>query len=222
MTGGRDVQSLADAIDRARPEMSETDRRVAITLYRLLGQGRPVAPADAAGATGLAESEIEARFGKWPGVYRDDQGGVVGFWGLTVHEMPPHEISFDGRKLWAWCAWDTLFLPRRLGETLDVRSRCPTTGQPIALRVAQDGVRSVQPDNVVVSFVEPDRPFDADVIANFCHYVHFFVDAEAGEKWASRHPGTFLFSLDDAFELGRLADSALLAASSPTGGDGHT
>ena len=210
MTTSRDVQSLADAIDRARPEVTETDQHVTTALYKLLGQGRPVAPAELAAAAELAESEIEARLEKWPGVYRDQQGRVVGFWELTVLEMPPHEIFLDGRKLWAWCAWDTLFLPRRHGASLDVHSICPVTGQMISLRVSPNAVESVEPDEVVVSFLEPSRPFDADVIQSFCHYVHFFATTEAGQKWTSEHPGTFLISLEDAFELGRLTDDDLL------------
>lgn len=210
MGTAKDVHSLADAINRARPEVTETDQRVIAALYGLLGQGQPVAPSKVAAATELSESDIENLLDKWPAVYRDDQGRVVGFWGLTVLEMPPHELSLDGRKLWAWCAWDTLFLPRRLGATLDVSSRCPTTGQEIKLRVAPEGVISVEPTDVVVSILEPSRPFDADVISSFCHYVHFFVDAKAGEKWTSEHPETFLISLDEAFELGRLTDQALL------------
>jgi hypothetical protein len=33
--------------------------------------------------------------------------------------------------------------------------------------------------------------------------VHFFRDREAGEQWIAAHPGTFLLSLDAAFDLGR-------------------
>lgn len=63
---------------------------------------------------------------------------------------------------------------------------------------------------VVVSILEPRGPFDADLIASFCHYVHFFVDPQAGEKWTSEHPGTFLLSLGETFELARLTNDALL------------
>ena len=36
------------------------------------------------------------------------------------------------------------------------------------------------------------------------HYVLFFTAAEAGPaRWVGVHPGTFLLSLADAFELGR-------------------
>lgn len=188
MTAARDIYSLADAIARARPEMTERGQRVSLALYGLLGKGQPVTSSELAAATNLPESEIETSLEKWPGVYRDDQQGrVVGFWGLSVPEMPPHEISLDGRTLWAWCAWDTLFLPRRLGATLDVQSRCPTTGRDITLRVSSEDV-AVQPAEVVVSFLEPRRPFDSDVIGSFCHHVHFFADVQAGEKWTKRAP----------------------------------
>ena len=206
----KDIDSLANAINRARPELTELDQRIWLALYRELGKGQPVAPQELEAVTELSESEIEARLRSWPGVHRDNRGRVVGFWGLTVVEMPPHKLALDGRNLWAWCAWDTLFLPRRLDATLAVQSRCPTTGRQISLRVGPDGVKAVEPPGVVVSFLEPSRPFDANVVTSFCHYVHFFVDADAGKKWTSEHPGTFLISLEDAFEIGRLTDEALL------------
>jgi len=59
----------------------------------------------------------------------------------------------------------------------------------------------------VVSFLLPDRAFDADVIQSFCHFVYFFASREAGEAWTSEHPGTFLLSLEEAFELGRLVNA---------------
>ena len=46
-----------------------------------------------------------------------------------------------------------------------------------------------------------------DVIQTFCHFVHFFTSGEAGESWTAEHPGTFLLSLEDAFELGRLVNA---------------
>ncbi len=216
MTTEPNVESIAAAINRARPEVDGTDQRIIRTLYRLLGEGNPVADADIAKSTSLGLKEIRGRIGNWPGVYRDDNGSVIGFWGLTIAEMPPHEITLGGRTLWAWCAWDTLFLPRRLGATLDVRSLCPVTGESISLRVSSSGVESVEPEHVVVSFLEPSRPFDADVIGSFCHYVHFFADKVAGEKWTADHPGTFLMSLDDAFEVGRLTDDDLLQSTTPS------
>lgn len=53
---------------------------------------------------------------------------------------------------------------------------------------------------------------DADAIATFCHYVHFFADRAAAEQWTGEHDGTFVISLADGAEIARLAN----AARSPT------
>lgn len=50
-----------------------------------------------------------------------------------------------GSAALAWCAWDTLFLPERLGTTLQVRSVDPVSNTAIELRVAPDRVESVEP-----------------------------------------------------------------------------
>ena len=45
------------------------------------------------------------------------------------------------------------------------------------------------------------------MIQSFCHFVHLFASRDAGESWIVEHPGTFLLSLDEAFELGRLVNA---------------
>lgn len=206
----RDIRLLADALMSARPSVAERDKRIIAGLYRLLGRGEPVSIAALAEETGHSGPEVDATLRPWPGVYRDNEDRIVGFWGLTVEEMPPHEISFAGRKLWAWCAWDTLFLPRCLRGALDVASRCPVTGRAIALRVTPNRVERVEPADVVISFLKPTGCFEADVIMSFCHYVHFFADEAAGRRWTSEHPGTFLLSPEESFELGRMTDGSLM------------
>lgn len=52
-----------------------------------------------------------------------------------------------------------------------------------------------------MSLLEPGGPFGSGVITSFCHYVHFFATSEAGERWAAGHPGTFLLTLADAYDL---------------------
>jgi hypothetical protein len=43
-----------------------------------------------------------------------------------------------------------------------------------------------------------------DVINSFCHYVLAFASLDAADEWVAKNPGTFVLSLDEAFELGRL------------------
>jgi alkylmercury lyase len=204
-----DLRDLADALSSAFPQLDATDQRIAIAMYRLLGRGLPASTEEIAVATDVTPVEVEKRLGAWPAVFRDGEGRVIGFWGLTISEMPPHELEAGGVKLWAWCAWDTLFLPARLGAVLQIRSVCPVTNETVALRVAPDHVESVAPDRVVVSFLSPERRFDGNVITSFCHFIHFFASRRAGEQWIERHPGTFLLSLPDAGELARLSNLSL-------------
>jgi alkylmercury lyase len=49
----------------------------------------------------------------------------------------------------------------------------------------------------------PTRPWDEDVIRSFCHHVLYLAAEEAGRRWMATHPGTFLLSVEQAFEVGR-------------------
>jgi alkylmercury lyase len=204
-----DLRALADALSGALPRLDAIDQRIVIATYRVLAHGLPASMDEIGVGADAMPAEVERRLGGWPAVFRDPEGRVVGFWGLTVNEMPPHELEVGGVKLWAWCAWDTLFLPARLGAVLEVRSVCPISGETVELRVAPDRVERVVPDSVVVSFLSPERRFDGDVITSFCHFIHFFASQRAGEQWIERHPGTFLLSLVDAVELARLSNLSL-------------
>lgn len=204
----RTLDELADAVSRATPDFDTAQERVALSVYRLLAEGRPVPASDAAQAADVPVEFVEDLFARWPGVFRDDDGRVIGFWGLAIEELTPtHRFELDDRTLYAWCAWDTLFLPGILGRTARVTSTCPTTGERIELRVGRKGVFDTSHQGAVVSFLVPEGSFDADVVQSFCHFVHFFVDREAGDRWVAEHAGTFLLPVDQAFELGRLTNA---------------
>jgi len=196
------LDELAGAIAAALPDLDPAGQRLAITLYRLLAAGRPVAAADLAAAAGFPGPAVAETLGSWPAVFTDGQGRVTGFWGLAISELSPaHRYQSGGQVLYAWCAWDTLFLPGRLGRAARVTSACPVTGEPIELTVTPAGVTETSHPEAVVSFLRPDGPFDAGVIESFCHFVHFFARRQAGEQWTAGHPGTFLLTLGEAADL---------------------
>ena len=113
---------------------------------------------------------------------------MLGFGGLAAAPMS-HKLDLEGRTLWTWCAWDSLFIPEILGEQARIESRDPHTGGTIRLTVTPEGVRSQEPETIVVSFVAPDAELfnsSADnVMASFCHFVFFFESRESGEAWAT-------------------------------------
>ena len=195
------VAEFAAALRQARPDLDDARAALARAVYRLLAAGRPVTDDQLAADTGQPADQVTATLAAWPGVFRDDTGAVVGFWGLTVLDMPPHRLQVDGVPLSTWCAFDTLFLPPILAATAHVESVDAFTGDPITLTVTADGTATTSQPDPLVSFLDPAGKFDADIITSFCHYVHFFTDQENGRRWTANHPGTFLLRLDDALAV---------------------
>ncbi len=195
------LDQLADEIVETAGRLDETGQRIGVALIRRLARGAPVATGVLAGDAGLPEAEVAGRLDRMPLAYRDSDGRVVGYFGITVAEMGKHRLHLDGHTVSAWCAWDTLFLPDVIGRTVQVTSRTPDHDDPISLTVTPGGPRDVTPPGTVVTFVSPKADFIDDPIANFCHYVHFFPSAESAAAWTAQHPGTFAVPLADAYQL---------------------
>ncbi|MGH8680280.1 MAG: alkylmercury lyase MerB [Burkholderiales bacterium] len=202
------VEVLSDRLLNVFPALDADDQRLSLALYRRLAEGSPVALSALAVELAMAGEEVERRLAAWPEVYYDGERRVIGYWGLTIRPMT-HRLRVDGRELFAWCAWDTLFLPALLGRTAEVSSVCRGSGDPVRLSVSPREVESAEPEGIAVSFLVPDADaVRADVIASFCHYVHFFASADAAQPWLAQHPAAFLLSLDEAYEVGRLRTRA--------------
>ncbi|HSH59875.1 MAG TPA: organomercurial lyase [Acidimicrobiales bacterium] len=211
-----DLDELAAAVVAACPELDRRGQHLTVEMYRTLAEGAPVSARTLARRCELDEPQVAETLGRWPGVFRDDAGDVVGFWGLALAETA-HGYTVVGRQLHAWCAWDTLFITPILGQVAEVRSRCPVTRGPVSLVVGPEGLREAEPATAVVSFLSPRRPWGDDVVTSFCHYVLFFASPEAGATWVDEHPGTFLLSLDQGFELGRRFNGLRLGAALESG-----
>lgn len=202
------LDQIATAVIDAFPKLSAPEQRVALALYRLLMNGDPVVPGKISAATGESPETVGAMLAKWHGIERRTDGAVTAFWGLTLSKTK-HRFRVDGRVLYTWCAWDTLFLPPLLGAAAEVESACPASGKPIALRIGPRGVEAVQPETVVLSFVLPrEAEVERNVIESFCCHVHFFASVEAARGWRAVHPHTFVLSIADACQIGARKNSA--------------
>jgi len=211
-SASRSIDALAAQVAVAIPDLDPPLQKAALTLLRLLAQGEPLDVQRLSDALALPAACLDGTLERTPGVFRDDQRRVIGFMGLSVVEISNHRIHIDGRPLWAWCAWDTLFLPELLGQTARVDSRCPSTGTRISLTVTPAGIADLAPPETVVSFLVPETQFDADVVQSFCQFVHFFASPDAAASWTVQHPGTFPLTVDDAFRLGQLTNRATFGA----------
>ncbi len=199
--GRPQLDEIDAALAAATPELDATGSALALAIYRRLAAGAPARLTELAADIGATSEDVEERLGSWVGVFRDEEGAVVGFWGLALPEMG-HRITFDGGPtVHAWCAWDPLFIAPLVGPaTVETPDR--VTGETISYRVGPDGIEGASEDHVV-SFLDPGDGWEEDVIATFCHHVLHFEDGHTGRRWTADRPDTFLLSLDEAAELGR-------------------
>ncbi|MGA7983957.1 MAG: organomercurial lyase, partial [Burkholderiales bacterium] len=191
----------------AYPRLDAFEQRLSLALYRELARGVPVTLQALADRVEASTGDVARRLENWPAVRRDELQRIIGYWGLTI--MPTrHRMRVGGRDLYAWCAWDTLFLPALLGVRVEVHSNCRATGAPVRLTVGPEALEAPVPADLALSFVLPDAgAMRRDVVASFCSHVHFFRSAQLATECNDLSPSAFTLSLDDAFEAGRLRNS---------------
>ena len=182
--------------------------RLLLRLWRTLARGHPVS-ADQVERT-IAELGInrdEAHEFLREVAERDAEDNVVGIVGLSLNDHP-HRFSVNGKRMSAWCAEDTLFLPAVLGQTATVESESPLSKDTVRLRVSRDGVEEVSPPSAVVSMIIVD-PDEADlgsveaIWGTFCHHIFFFASRDEAERWAAGRDDIEILPVEEGYELGK-------------------
>ncbi len=202
------LDEVAADIVGAFPRLDRADQKLSLKLYQLLADGEAVDPLHLAQAINMPIAEVRQTLNQWPGVYYDENDRIIGFWGLTIKETR-HRFEVNGKTLYTWCAWDTLFIPELLDATAHVTSTCAATNEPIRLTVSPTAAEARGPSDIAVSFLIPDKTkFQENLTASFCHFVYFFRDREVGKQWVAKHAGTFLLSLEEALKVGRKMNAA--------------
>ena len=202
--GLRNARGLAQHMLAAYPRLDEFEQRLSLALYRELARGAPVTAQALARRVGASTEEVALRLKQWPALRRDERQRIIGYWGLTIVPTK-HRLHVGARDLYAWCAWDTLFLPALLGVRAEVHSTCRATGVPVRLTVGPEAVETPAPESLALSFVLPDASeMRRDVVASFCRHVHFFRSAELAAACRELPAMAFVLSLGEAFEAGRL------------------
>ncbi len=201
------LPALAGALAGTFP--GSDDAPLARALLRALARGQAVSVAMLASAANRDEQAVSSALARWCNVRRDEEGRVIAFGGLSL-KATKHRFNVAGRRLYTWCAWDTLFLPALLEAHANVESTCPATGARVQLTIASERVLASRPDRLWVSFPPPARTSTAKIVESFCCHVHFLAGQDAAADWVADREGTFALGLDDAFELGSLATRSLL------------
>jgi len=107
----------------------------------------------------------------------DSGGSIVGAVGLSLRRTT-HELSIDGTKFWAWCAFDVIGIFGALHRSGFVRSMDPYSNELIRLEFV-DGVPQ---DRSLVVFMA-DGLSHGSVCEDWCFKVNFFTSTPSAEAW---------------------------------------
>ncbi len=190
--------------------------RLLIRVWRTLAKGRPVSGEQIDQIiSGLGVNQDEAGEFLRGVTERDSSDSIVGIFGLSLNDHP-HRFTVNGASLTTWCAEDALFLPAMLDQTATVESHSPVSREKVGLTVGPEGVEEVSPAGAVLSIVtlDPSKVDTSSVEAiygNFCEQIHFFASRQEAERWAAGRDNIDILSVEEGYELGKLAFSELLA-----------
>lgn len=160
---------------------------LSVATARALASGQPLTEHQLSAVWGVpleqTQQILEAAKGR--SIEVDGEGRLVGAAGLSLNETA-HELWVEGRNLFAWCAWDALFLPAYLDTRATVRSADPVTGEPITVEVAPTSIVDSEPDSAVLTVLVPDLDSDMGLTGpgtERCSTMQFFADQGTAQNW---------------------------------------
>jgi len=168
----------------------------------LLAAGVPATGEDLAASIGLAADNVSRVLDELNAagrIRRDEGGRVIGSAGLSV-VADRHQIDFEGRRFWTWCAYDILGIFGALRATGTAASQSPATAAPITIRF-HDG----RPEATGVVLFRPSDSLAASctsVYEEWCPNSNFFEDTASARAWSASHrlEGRVL-SIEEASDL---------------------
>ena len=134
-TAPRLDHTLSAYIAGEKDRFGDAERQtILLALLHLIAEGAPITAPDVAGAADVPAIAVAAAIADLPAAWfeTDDDGCLVGFGGLS--QIPTrHRLHLGARTLYAWCAFDCLFLPGLLGRPCGpawVPAPCPCLSGP--------------------------------------------------------------------------------------------
>ncbi len=196
------MTSVHSRVPELFPPLTAEEYELASCVYRLLVAGEPLRREALATELNRPTREVVALLAQWPRhVAYDEWKRIVGLGGLSV-EPTRHRFVVNGGTLYAWCAFDTLFLPGLLDCRAEVQSDCAATGESLWLHVSPAGVDDVSHPDAVLSLRVPSlEDVRHDVRSSFCSYSNFFRSRAAAVEWSRHHSDVHVLSLSEAAGL---------------------
>lgn len=202
--------SLDALAQRLSVQLPCEQEELCLLVLHQVSRGKPLPKATLSTSLKISQDELEQRLTRLPDTEFDREGNIVG-WGVTL--VPTrHRFQVGGKSLYTWCAFDTVLFPPTLGETAQVHSTCPVTGQPISFVATPDGVvKELTPASAVLSLIVPAERSEC-IRSTFCEQSLFFQSAQAAALWPSMHPEALILLIEEAAFVGNLVATARFTA----------
>ena len=124
------------------------------------------------------------------------EGEIVGYLGLSLNKTV-HQLNFDNKTLYAWCAMDSILLPRYLMHRWEIISIDPITDIPVKLSISDNLLEWTRPVPLFISWVE--KADSCDIKSSFCRHSFFFGSEDAANKWLEKNPLGKISKVEDFF-----------------------
>ena len=177
------------------PGLGPDAPRLTVALWQLLTAGRPLSKEQLEQTLSSLGMSGEALTSLQGGVEYDGQDRIVGVVGLSLNPASANRLQIDDHTLYTWCAWDALFIPLFLKQTVLVEVLTEAPGDSIRIKLTPEGIEDYEPESTVVSLIVPEpaaigETFTTeDVWMAFCTHIHFFRSREAASEWfANKEP----------------------------------
>jgi hypothetical protein len=163
-------------LDCASANRGTPEFEVSHAAFRSILAGVAPDVADIAASSSLSGAEVERVIRRLVADGRMTAAAgsvtITGAGGLSLVESR-HEMLFDGRRFWGWCALDAVGIPAALGIDAEVLSRCADTGEPVRIEIRQGRLAISEPASLAIALLPP---VTGNLMADCCARMDFYAD----------------------------------------------
>lgn len=196
------IEAYRKAYDAIPREALELDLRLTVKTIQALAEGNPVSPERLAKLWEMPFDQVRSILDQALAAGRvelDIQGNLVA--GVLSLIPTPHRISMDGKRLYAWCAYDAVYIPGVVAKSAQITSRDPETGDLIKISITPSGVARIRPESTVVSVVGPYEDTQGGARSPRCSQMRFFGSRSSADQWLQDRSGISVLSVEDVYEI---------------------
>jgi alkylmercury lyase len=201
------LQAMSKVTKGIPQELLDHELELTVRTVRLLANGKPISVEQLADSWEMPLKQVKAILEQARGgsLEVDEDGLLVGASGLSQNPTP-HRMNIDGQTLYAWCAFDSIFLPGFLGKTVRVESEDLVNGQIIRLTISSEGITELYPSTVMLTLSVLGVSGSSSRVgpeSEVCGQINYFTSRESAEQWAKAYPELVILTVEEAYELAR-------------------